>query len=263
MVTVSGVSSDFGQRLRYWRKVRGLSQLELAHRSKTTPRHVSFLETGRSRPGPEIILRLAEALDIPRRERNRLLRAAALKPAYPEHEIDEPSLQPYLAAMRVILGGHEPFPGAVIDAPGRVRLANAGYRRLFPGAEDLSPEEIIDRFYAEAGPASILNWPEVGWTEADRRRRDADRLGSEHLRRLADRAEAHLRDVPRPDPAPPLDVVPIMTVCWKAGDSLLSTFSAVLRFDSARDITMSELRVELIFPADETTAAFLRATPSE
>jgi transcriptional regulator with XRE-family HTH domain len=259
MATPSIVSSEFGQRLRRWRLARGLSQLELAHRADTTPRHVSFLETGRSRPGPDMILRLSESLAIPKRERNTLLRAAGLKTAFLEHDLDEPILQPYRQAIRMILEGHEPFPGSALDARGRVLLANASHRRMLPGAEDLSPEVAIDRFYAEAGPARILNWSEFGWNEADRRRRDADRLGSEELHRLADRAEAHLRDVPRANPVSGIDPLPIVTARWTQGDRILQTFGAVMRFDSARDITMSELRVELTFPADDETAAYFRS----
>jgi transcriptional regulator with XRE-family HTH domain len=259
MATPSAVSLEFGQRLRRWRLARGLSQLELAHRSDTTPRHLSFLETGRSRPGHDIVLRLSESLDLPKRERNTLLRTAGLKAVFPEHDLDEPLLQPYLQAVRMILEGHEPYPGSVLDARGKILLANASFHRLLPGAELLSPEQSIDHFYSQAGPARIINWPEVAWMEADRRRRDADRLGSEDLRRLADRAEAHLRDLPRANAVSELDPPPIVTARWKEGDEILSTFSAVMRFDSARDITMSELRVELIFPADERTETHFRS----
>jgi hypothetical protein len=95
--------------------------------------------------------------------------------------------------------------------------------------------------------------------EVDRRRRDADRLGSDELHRLADRAEAHLRDVPRVHPVSDLGPEPIVTARWKSRGEILETFNAVMRFDSARDITLSELRVELGFPADERTASFFQS----
>lgn len=250
--------SSFGQRLRHWRKLRGVSQLELAHRAGTTPRHVSFIETGRSRPGAEVVLRIAEGLDLPVRERNALLEAAGLAPAFAERELDDAALAPFLAPLRTILERHEPFPGAILDARGRVRLANAAHRRLLPGAEAMSAEEGIDAFYGETGPRFIENWSEVAWTEVERRRSMAERSASPDLHALADRAEAFLTDVPRPRPAADADSA-VVVARFRVGDEPLETFTSVLRFDTAREVTLSEIRLELLFPKDERSARRLAA----
>ncbi len=246
----------FGQQLRYWRRIRGLSQLELASMSGTTSRHVSFIETGRSRAGRDVVLRIAQSLDLPVRSRNALLEAAGLPPAFPQHEIGEVAIKPYVDAIRAMLKQHDPYPAAAIDERGKVHFANGAHRGLFPGAESLSAEEAIDAFYGSIGPGRIENWPEVAWAEADRRRRRANQLADSELLALADRAESHLRDVPRP----PLDTItaPVVSARFDLDGRTIETFSTVLRFEMSRDVTISELRIELIFPANEDSEAFLR-----
>ncbi len=109
------MTSPFGVRLREWRRYRGISQLALAGKVGATPRHISFLETGRSRPSRQMVLRLGEALDASLRERNELLAAAGLPPAYPHPPVSGSRLGPYLAAVRQLLAAHEPYPGMVLD----------------------------------------------------------------------------------------------------------------------------------------------------
>ncbi len=192
----------FGQNLRYWRKRRGVSQLELATQAETTPRHISFVETGRSRPGRDLILRVARALQL--------------------------------------LG----------------RDTNAAHRRLFPGASERSPEECIDLFYRERAGLDFENWPEVAWAYADRWRLEASRSANPELARLAKRAEAHLGDIPRPDPSEHDSAV--LSPRVRLGEEAYQTFTTVLRFDTARELTLSEIRIELVFPADERTSEMFR-----
>src|SRR5262245_30149731 len=109
-------ASPFGLQLRRWRQHRGLSQLGLASRVASTSRHVSFLETGRSRPNRPMVLRLCEALDVPLRERNALLHAAGLPAAYPQRDLAGPDLAPYRRAIERMLTAHQPFPAMVVDA---------------------------------------------------------------------------------------------------------------------------------------------------
>ena len=130
--------SPFGRRLREWRRFRGLSQLALATGAATTSRHVSFLETGRSRPSSELVLRLCEVIDVPLRQRNELLEAAGLAPAYPHLPLDSEELTPYLSGVESLLDAHDPMPGLVFDAKWRVLIANVGARRLF-GAVSSAP----------------------------------------------------------------------------------------------------------------------------
>lgn len=258
MSTRTATPTSFGNLLRNWRRTRGMSQLELATRAGTTPRHVSFIETGRSRPGREVILRIADSLELPVRERNALLVSAGLPRAYAERALDDESMQPVLEGLQRMLDGHRPYPAAVIEESGRIRVCNDAYARILPGALESSPEELIDRFYGEAGRAVIENWAEVAWATAERRRRRAERSGDPRLLQLARRALEWMKDVPRP-PFDPEDESPLIMPRMRFGDQTISTYSAVMRFETAREVTLSELRAELIYPADDDSARFFRS----
>ena len=244
--------TSFSQSLRYWRQRRGKSQLDLATEAQTTPRHISFIETGRSRPGHELILRLARALDLQTRDTNGLLTAAGFAPAFQEHRLDAEVMRPYTGAIRALLDNHDPYPASAFDPLGRIHMTNAAHRRLFPGAEDRSPEEAIDGFYRDRAGLDFENWAEVAWAYADRWRLEASRTGNPELVRLAERAEGHLAQVRRPPPAESDGAV--LTPRIRVDGQTYRTFSTVLRFDTAREVTLSEIRIELIFPADDETA---------
>ncbi|MEM7413549.1 MAG: helix-turn-helix domain-containing protein [Myxococcota bacterium] len=257
MPSRTATPSDFGTQLRHWRRARGVSQLELATRAGTTPRHVSFIETGRSRPGRDVILRIAESLRLSVRECNDLLASAGLPRAYAERPLDDASILPILDDLRTLVEGHAPYPAAVIEETGRVRLCNATYERLLPGALERTPEELIDQFYGPPGRAAIENWEEIAWVNAERRRRGAERSGDPRLVELVDRAFAWLEDVPRPA-FDPRDEAPLIMPRIRIGADVVSTYSAALRFETAREVTLSELRVELIYPSDAEGARVFR-----
>lgn len=249
--------SPFGQQLRAWRRRRGLSQLELAARAETTPRHVSFIETGRSRPGRALVLRLAESMNLPVRDRNKLLTSAGLPPAFAERDLGEESMRPYREAVEAILRHHEPYPGCVADALGRILMSNKAFRALWPGGGDQTPEENVDAFFAPGGMNTVIeNWAEVAWAYVDGQRREAARTGHPRLVALAERAARHLQGVPRP--AVSGEGAPVVCPRFRFGDRVVRTFSTVMRFEHAAEVTISELRVELIFPADEEGDAFFR-----
>ncbi|MCP5065963.1 MAG: helix-turn-helix transcriptional regulator [bacterium] len=146
--------SPFGERLRVWRKRRGFSQMDLAIEVGTPSRHVSFLETGRSRPGRPIVLRLAEALQLSPRERNALLVAAGLAPVYSEYGLDDDALQPVRNIVARVLDNHDPFP-AFAFAPGlRLLQANRTAERLFPGMTALAPGRAARALVHTAAPRS-------------------------------------------------------------------------------------------------------------
>src|SRR5262252_3328197 len=123
-----------GNLLRKWRERRRLSQLDLACEAEISTRHLSFLETGRSLPSREMVLRLAEYLDVPLRERNALLVAAGYAPAFPERPLDDPALQSARQAVDLVLAGHEPYPALAIDRHWQLVTANAALQRLLAGA---------------------------------------------------------------------------------------------------------------------------------
>jgi transcriptional regulator with XRE-family HTH domain len=244
--------SPFGVELRFWRARRGLSQLRLAVTAGMSPRYLSFVETGRSRPGRMVIERLAEALDIPPRDRNRLLVAAGIAPSYPEGSLDEPALSPFRRVVDSMLAKHEPYPAMAFDRDYRLVRANAAAHRLIPGLEG---GNWLDLSFAPGSPirAITVNFAEVAWAAMDLLRRESngslDALGAS-----LERLQAHLADVPRPRETSADDRV----ICprFRVGDRVITTTTTIARFGSARDITLDELRVELMFPADEDSARF-------
>lgn len=235
-----------------------MSQLDLAAAAGTTTRHVSFLETGRSRPGQELVLRLASTLDVPIRERNALLAAAGLPPAYPDHPLSDQAMRSINLVLDRVLHTHEPYPAWVVGRGLQFFRSNRAAESLFPGLCSRSPESIVDLWYGP-GPFRELveNWKDVVFVGVAQLRREATRTADPELLELARRAEAHLQAV-QPAAARALPELPVVCPRLKIGDRTVRTISAILRFDTAIEVTASELRVELMFPADEASAAFFR-----
>jgi transcriptional regulator with XRE-family HTH domain len=248
--------SPFGAHLRRWRQHRDLSQLALATAVASTPRHISFLETGRSRPSRQMVLRLSDALRVPLRHRNDLLRAAGLPAAYRQHDLHGGDLAPYRAAIDRMLRAHLPYPALVVDAHWTVLLANAACDGLF--GEAIVGTNMVRRYFTDpAGSAEVIvNWPQVAWAAALRLRDQLARTPfDDELRALADLAERAVADLPRPDASgPELVICPWLRV----GDEVIRTIGMVARFDTTTDITLDELRIELTYPQDRTAEAFFR-----
>ena len=248
----------FADALRGWRTRRGVSQLELALRARTTQRHLSFIENGRSVPGRGMVIRLAEALEIPLRHRNHLLLSAGYAPAYDERRLDDPGLDPVRSALDRVLAGHEPYPAALTDRDANLVSANAGFARLVEG---VSPELL-------AAPASlprlllhpdglaprILNLDEWGWHVVDAVTRSAARNANPTLEALAGEL-AELVPERSHDP-PPLGVaVPLRL---RDGDGELRLLTTLAHFATATDVALSELTLEAFLPGDAETAERLR-----
>jgi transcriptional regulator with XRE-family HTH domain len=250
--------SPFGQQLHQWRRRSGLSQLDLATMAGTTPRHLSFVETGRSRPGRDLVLRLCAAIDMPLRERNALLMAAGLAPEYPIRELSDDAMRPVKLVLDRVLRGHEPFPAWVVGRGMQFLASNCGAEALFPGMCSLQPEQIVDLWFGP-GPFRDLveNWTDVVWVGVAGLRREASRACDPRLLELVRRAEAHTRAIPPPDSQVLLDV-PMVCPRLRIDGRTIRTISTVMRFDTAVDVTASELRVELMFPADEASEAYFR-----
>lgn len=250
--------TPFGERLRYWRRRAGLSQIALAAQAETTPRHLSFIETGRSRPGRDLVLRLAAALDVPIRDRNELLAAAGLAPAFAARALDEESMRPLKMVLDRILSTHEPYPAWVVGSGFRFIASNRAAEALFPGMCRLSPEAIVDSWFGP-GPFRELveNWQEVSQVGVASLRREAARTADPALARLVARAEAHVGNRAAIDLA--ASELPVVCPRLKIGDRVIRTISAVMRFDTAVEVTTSDLRVELMFPADRASEAFFRS----
>ena len=252
--------AEFGDLLRHWRAVRRFSQLDLASTAETTPRYVSFVETGRSRPSRDMVLRLALALDVPLRERNGMLVAAGFAPVYPMAPLGSDQLDRVDAALSSMLEQHEPFPAVVMDRGWTVLRANAGAARLFGSLyapEPLPEPANVLRMVIEPGPvrAAIRNWDDVVTGLLERARREA--VGG-----VFDRATAllvqELRE--RPDvtallgePPPATAAVPVLDVRFTVEGQQVAFFSVVSTIGTPVDVTAQELRVEAFFPADEAS----------
>lgn len=253
---MSTQASPFGAMLRQWRQHRGLSQLSLAGRVGSTGRHISFLETGRSRPNRQMVLRLADTLGMGLREANDLLNAAGLPAAYPTARLDGADLAPYRAALDRMLAAHEPYPGMVLDGHWTVTSANRACHAVF-GPAVVGSNFVRDALTDPAAAQTIANWPEVAWAGLDRLRHQQQRNPFDpELQQLVAQAEAALTGVPRPQPSDP----GILVCPWfRIGDQIIRTIALVARFDHPAEITLDELRVELMYPMDEIAERFFRS----
>lgn len=251
-----------GLQLRDWRQRRRRSQLDLALDADISPRHLSFLETGRSRPSRDMVLRLAEKLEVPLREQNELLVAAGFAPVFPERPLDDPSLQTARRAIDLVLKGHEPYPAIAVDRHWTLVASNAAVAPLLQGTDRSLHEPPVNVLRLSLHPGGlaprIVNI--VEWREHlfERLRHQihltADPILSELLKELR---SYPVPEGPRP-PQPSVDyagvVVPFRL---RAGDVELAFFSTITVFGTPIDITLSELAIEAFFPADEATAEAL------
>jgi transcriptional regulator with XRE-family HTH domain len=252
--------------LREWRRRRRLSQLELALEAGISSRHLSFVETGRSRPSAEMVLLLAERLDVPLRERNDLLLAAGYAPAYARRELDVPELRPVREALEQVLRGHEPYPAFVVDRHWGLVSANRALWSLVEGAVAhlLEPPVNVLRLslHPEGIARRIVNLEQWRAHLLERLGRDAFATGDPALSALHD----ELASYPSGEPGPPLDpavgdaAVPLRV---RDGDTELSFISTRTSFGTALDVTVAELSIESFFPADARTVGAIRAAALE
>jgi transcriptional regulator with XRE-family HTH domain len=246
-----------GDLIREWRQRRRLSQLDLAIAANVSSRHLSFVETGRSRPTSEMILHLAEHLDVPLRDRNALLLAGGFAPAYPERGLAEPELQAVRNALKRVLDGHEPYPAAVVNRWWELVDANAGIA-LFTGGvspELLEPPVNVLRLslHPDGMAPQIANLPEWRAHLLARLRRQAEATGDPRLVTLYTELEAYPGGLAQP-PEPTDVVVPLRYRTPRAELSFLSITAVI---GTPMDVTVEELAIESFYPADDQTAAAL------
>jgi len=250
-----------GNELREWRRRRRVSQLELALRAGTTQRHVSFIEGGRSRPGREMVVRLAESLDVPLRDRNALLLAAGYAPLYPDPAWDADEMRAVRRALDRLLRQHEPFPAVVMDRHWNVLQANAAAPRLFGAFVDLAsrprPRNLLHLMFDPQGMRPFIHdWPQVARGLFERIAREAvGGVIDERMRQLLD----ELRRYPGVDTgweaADATGAGPVIPVTFVKDGRRLSYFSMVSTVGTPRAVAAQELRVECMFAADDATAA--------
>ncbi|QNP66294.1 helix-turn-helix domain-containing protein [Streptomyces genisteinicus] len=269
MTTVAS-GTGVGPLLRGWRERRRISQLELALRADSSARHISFVETGRSRPSEDMVLRLAEHLDVPMRERNALLLAAGYAPRYTETPVDAPALGALREGIETLLKGYEPYPALVVDGSYTVVAANSGVLMLLDGvpAHLLAPPLNAMRLtlHPEGLAPRIRNLPEWRGHLLAQMERQIALVRSEPLRRLYEEVAAYppperagdLPDDPAPDGGAavpyPYFALPLRI---EHGGRLLSFVSSISTFNTPLDVTVAELAIETFLPADAETVEYL------
>jgi transcriptional regulator with XRE-family HTH domain len=256
------VDKGIGPLLRAWRERRRVSQLELALRADSSARHISFIETGRSRPSEEMVLRLAEHLDVPVRERNSLLLAAGYAPRYPETPLDDPALDALRDGMERLIRGYEPYPALVVDAGYTVVTANRGIAMLLEGVPDRlltpAPNAMRLTLHPQGLAPRIRNLREWRGHLLAQMERQIALHRSDQLRALYDEVTAYpvLGDGADEEPAEPVPYF-ALPLRIEHGGRILSFVSSISTFNTPMDVTVAELAIETFLPADPATAKYL------
>lgn len=250
--------SEFAGALREWRRRRRVSQLELAFDAGTTQRHVSFIESDRSVPGREMVVRLTEALDVPLRERNSLLLAAGYAPAYDETDLDDPGLDPIRNALERVLAGHRPYPAVIADRHGDLVSGNEAFWALIEGVSPdlLKPPISIARVILDPRGLAprIANLDVYAWHVIDALREKSRRYPDERLDAIVAELDQVVPERGRPAANHLGYAVPLRLRSPGVELTLLTTLA---HFATAIDVTVSELSLEAFLPGDAATAEVL------
>lgn len=242
----------FSYRLKSWRKKRRLSQLDLALSSGVSQRHVSFLESGRAQPSRSMILQLSETLEVPLRERNAWLTAAGFAPVFPARQLEDPQMGQVMAAVRMMLANHEPFPAIAIDRAWNIRLANTPFERLTAmiGAAERNLMRLF--FHPQGIKPFVTNWTAIAPLLWCRAQREAEALGGEEMKRVLEELGPY-QEAAKLWAMDDAALVPVLPMEIVKDSVRISLFTVISTFGTAQDVTADELRIESLFPADEAT----------
>ena len=252
-------SNKLGELLRQWRAARRMSQLDLALEAEISSRHLSYVESGKAQPSREMMLRLADALGVPLRERNGLLNAAGFAPIYRETGLTTPEMALAKRAVEVILKQQEPYPAIVVDRHWNIVLGNAGATKLL---QFLLGRQLEDRnvarhiFKPDFLRPYFANWEEVAGDVVRRLHQEiAWNSTDEVLPKLLAEILSY-PDVPKQWRTRELEaaVPPLLTCVFRKQETELRFFSTYTTFATPHDVTLEELRIESCFPADDNTA---------
>jgi transcriptional regulator with XRE-family HTH domain len=262
-MTAISTSAGVGPLLRDWRNRRRLSQLDLALDASVSARHLSFVETGRSKPSRDLVLHLAEHLEVPLRDRNALLLAAGYAPAYGERPLGDEAMAPVRDAVDRLLKGHEPFPAVAVDRQWELVAANAPALALL--TDGVAPELLeppVNTLRVSLHPDGlaprIANLAEYSAHLLTRLRREAVVSGDPALSALHEELSGYpgVDDGSQTIHDPSAALFVPLRLSTPGGE--LTFFSTIATFGTALDVTVAELAIESFFPADEATAAALR-----
>ncbi|SPB18947.1 transcriptional regulator [Caballeronia novacaledonica] len=260
----NAASGELGDLLRYWRDVRGMSQLGLSLEAGVSQRQISFIESGRSVPGRDTLLTLAQTLDVPLRERNALLLAAGYAPVYSEAPWNAQEMHGVVRALERVVRQHEPFPAIVMDRHWNVLMTNAAAPRFFGCFIDMAaregPRNMLHLIFDPKGMRPfVADWETVSRSLLQRVYRESvGRVVDDGTQSLLDELLAY-PDAPRDwkthhgrSAAPTMPVIPI---CFVSEGAVLRYFSMVTTVGAPQNVATQELRLECMFPADDETEA--------
>jgi len=261
-----GHTSVVGSLLREWRGVRRMSQLDLAMAAEVSPRHLSFVETGRAVPSREMVLILAKALEVPVRDRNAMLTAAGYAPLYRETNLDDPKMADMRHALGLLLRQNEPFLAVALDRRWDIVMCNTPWSRFLAlaGGGALEPHRVLapprlNLLRLLCGPfrPMVVNWEEVAREVLERAQREAASDRDPARRQIL---EECLQSVPGEWRRPRADASPrlVITVDLRLGEARGRLFSTITTLGTAQDITLQELHIESFHPADPETESLLR-----
>jgi transcriptional regulator with XRE-family HTH domain len=253
------MNNGYGGALREWRGKRKLSQLDLSLSANVSARHIAFLETGRSRPSRAMVMQLSEALEVPRAERNRMLDAAGFRPAWLERPLSADDMEPVRRAIGRIIERHDPYPAFVIDRHWNIMTANRSGALLLSAfgiaIGDSMLTAILEPGHAES---MIENWPEVAAMTLARLRTESAHLGGDPV---LDKAAGLLAFDPALQSAPlHVDMPAVIPTRYSIGGQRFSVFTTIAQFGTAEDIALADLKIELLFPADDATRALFESS---
>jgi transcriptional regulator with XRE-family HTH domain len=249
------IASSFGAALQRYRGARRMSQLDLAVACEVSARHLSFLESGRAQPSRDMVMRLGAGLLLPLSARNALLQAAGFAPAFPASPLDSRDVEPFRAILDEMMAKHAPNPALLLDRHWNVREANASAHRLLGALQSETPEVNVVRLLTSGPHVAnlVANLPEVLAELASRVQLEAFEAGDDaELLALMARLEHAMARHPAPEARHGRPVLPFIV---NHGEGQLKFLTAIAHFGASEDANIRDLRLELLFPADDATRA--------
>lgn len=255
------METTFGPALKQWRTQRRVSQLDLGSIAGVSARHISFLETGRSKPSREMVHHLSEFLEVPLSARNALLGAAGFAAAYTSRDLSDEEMTQVREAIDWTLDRHSPFPAMALDRHWNIVRANDSGSVMLGAIGLEEGESMLDAITDTSRmELAVANWEEVAQFLIVRLRTESAFLGGDRL--LDDAADAMASDQKHRWSDRPGVLPAVVPIEFRAGDTVLSLFSTIAQFGTAEDIALADLRIELYFPSDEPTRLALTALGS-
>lgn len=266
------LSTQFTDSLRQWRKHRKMSQLDLALAAEVSQRHVSWLETGRSQPSRDMVIKLSDAMDVPLRDRNTILNSAGFADLYANRDLSEPSMEPVADILADMLAHHNPYPAFVLDRQWNIKMKNDAAGTLFevfgdPGEiwKDVGGSGEMNIALLTVHPKGlrrfIANWHDLAVPFMKRLKKEAfdsgDKVMLDRYQQLVEHA-GELDDSHSQADYSRADLLPVLSLEIDLGGPVLKLCSVISTFGTAQDITANELRIETFYPADEATRRYFK-----